>query len=85
MTADDVSLTPEECAAVILRVLVESQWGNGSIVETQKIGDKKTSEVVVRDVQMERLYPTTFVKPGERVIQSRQILVRQIQESGMRG
>jgi len=85
LTADDVSLMPEECAAVILRVLVEPQWGNGSIVETQKIGDKKASKVVVRDVQMERLYPTTFVKPSERVIQSRQNLVRQIQESGMRG
>lgn len=54
-------------------------------METQKIGDKEVSDVVVRDVQMERLYPTTFVKPGERVIQSRQNLVRQIQESGMRG
>ncbi|KAL9122649.1 MAG: hypothetical protein Q9187_000801 [Circinaria calcarea] len=63
LTADDVSLTPEECAAVILRVLVEPQWGNGSIVETQKIGDKKASKIVVRDVQMERLYPTNFVKP----------------------
>ncbi|KAI8965516.1 hypothetical protein F5Y11DRAFT_344392 [Daldinia sp. FL1419] len=84
LTADDVSLTPEECAAVILRVLVEPQWGNGSIVETQMIGDKKASEIVVRDIQMELLYPTTFVRPSDRVIQSRQNLVKHIQEFGMR-
>ena len=70
---------------MILRVLVEPQWGNGSVVETQKIGDKKASKIIVHNVQMERLYPTTFVKPSERVIQSRQNLERQIQESGMRG
>lgn len=84
MTADD-ALTPEECAAVILRVLVEPQWGNGSIVETQKIRDQKTSKVVVRDVQMEHLYPTICEPLNELMIQSRHNLVRQLQESGMRG
>ena len=80
---DDPSLTPEECAAVILRVLVEPQWGNGSIVETQKMGDKKASEVVVRDVQMEQLYPTNLPAPRF-LIQSREKLAKQLQESGMR-
>jgi hypothetical protein len=84
LTADDISLTPEECAAVILRVFQEPQWGNGSVVETRKIGGKKASEIIVRDVQLEQLYPTNFEKPSERVIQSRQNLVKRIQEFGMR-
>ncbi|KIX00548.1 uncharacterized protein Z518_09613 [Rhinocladiella mackenziei CBS 650.93] len=85
LTADDVYLTPEECAAVILRVMQEPQWGNGSIVETQKIGDKKASEIIVRDVHLEQVYPTKYGKPSERVIQGRQDLVKRIQETGLRG
>ncbi|KAH8701454.1 putative short chain dehydrogenase/ reductase [Phaeosphaeriaceae sp. PMI808] len=84
LTADDIYLTPEECASVILRVIQEPHWGNGSIVETQRIGDKKASEVIVRDVHLEGLYPAKYGKPSERVIQSRQNLVKRIQETGMR-
>ncbi|KAK8079177.1 hypothetical protein PG994_002984 [Apiospora phragmitis] len=84
LTADDVSLSADECAAVILRVLVEPQWGNGSIVETQMLGDKTAPRVDVRDVQMEALYPTTFQRPNDHVIESRQNLIRRIQKSGMR-
>ncbi|KAF7532110.1 hypothetical protein G7054_g8244 [Neopestalotiopsis clavispora] len=85
LTQDDVSLSAKQCSDVIVRVLVEPQWGNGSIVETQMLGDKTTSKVVVRDVQMEALYPTTFVKPGERVIESRENLIKRIKAYGMRG
>jgi hypothetical protein len=84
LTADDIYLTPEECASVILRVIQEAHWGNGSIVETQRIGDKQVSEVIVRDVHLEGLYPARYGKPSERVIQSRQNLVRRIQETGLR-
>lgn len=81
---DDIHLTPEECALVILRVLQESQWGDGSIVETQKIGNKEITEVVVEDIHLERLYPTKYAKPSARVIESRQNLVKRIQATGLR-
>lgn len=69
---------------MLLRVLQEPQWGNGSIVETQKIGSKEAFEINVRDVHMEALYPKLFGRPGERVIQSRRNAVARIQEKGMR-
>ncbi|KAK8062276.1 hypothetical protein PG997_014373 [Apiospora hydei] len=85
LTAKDVCLSAEECAAVILRVLVEPQWGSGSIVETQMLGDKTAPRISVRDVQMEALYPATFQRPNHHVIQSRQNLIQRVQKFGMRG
>lgn len=66
MTEDDVTLSPHECAEVLLRVLQEPQWGNGNIVETQKVGSKDSFEIDVRDVHMEALYPKLFGRPSER-------------------
>lgn len=84
MTEDDVTLSPHECADVLLRVLQEPQWGNGNIVETQKVGGKESFEIDVRDVHMEALYPKLFGRPSERVIESRRNAVARIQEKGMR-
>ncbi|KAJ4296099.1 hypothetical protein N0V88_004801 [Collariella sp. IMI 366227] len=84
LVADDISLSSQECAAVILRVLQEPQWGDGSIVETQKKGAEEAFEIEVRDVHLEVLYPMPFGRPNDRVVQSRQKLLKQLQEKGMR-
>ena len=52
------SLTPQEYAGVIIRVLEEAHWGRGSIVETQKITVESSEDTIsVRDVHLEALYP----------------------------
>jgi hypothetical protein len=67
-----------------LRVMIEPGWGEGSIVEVQKMDDEKALRIDVRDVKMKRLYPKAFVQPSKRVIQSRQNLIKHIREFGMR-
>ncbi|RYP83098.1 hypothetical protein DL770_005439 [Monosporascus sp. CRB-9-2] len=53
---EDVALTPGQCAAVIMRVLREPQYGDGSIVETRL--DGFDAEPSIREVPLEALYPT---------------------------
>ncbi|KAJ3498612.1 hypothetical protein NLG97_g988 [Lecanicillium saksenae] len=84
LTTDDTYLTEDECASVIVRVLQEPGWGNGSVVETQRLGDKEKAEVVVRDVHLEKLYPLDFARPSKLVIESREKLIERIRLHGMR-
>ncbi|KAJ0283832.1 hypothetical protein COL940_004434 [Colletotrichum noveboracense] len=57
VTKDDVHMTARECAAIVMRVMQEPKYGAGSVVETQKIGTHEKSEITVRDVPLEALYP----------------------------
>lgn len=82
LTADDISLTALECAAVVLRVLQEPQWGNGNIVETQKIGTKDTPEISVRDVPLQAMYPSP-ARPNKNYIEHKRQFVARLQERGM--
>lgn len=84
LTADDIALTPEECANVTMRVLQEPQWGNGSIVEAQKVGTKEAPLILIRDVELEILYPLPAGRPNQRVVESRQRMMAEVQEKGMR-
>lgn len=81
---DGSSLTPRDCAEVIFRVLQESQWGRGSIVETSKVLTEHGSEVVVRDVPLEILYPasTSFGGLGSTIAEREGQLISQLQEKG---
>jgi hypothetical protein len=84
LTSDDISLSAFECAAVILRVLQEPQWGGGSIVETQMVGTKAAPEIAVRDVPLTSLYPDA-AHPNSNYIEHKRRFMAEIQKSGMRG
>ncbi|KAJ5351539.1 hypothetical protein N7452_000513 [Penicillium brevicompactum] len=80
------SLTPEECAGVILRVLQEAQWGRGSIVETHKLDtEEPEGKVAVRDVDLELLYPNLAFPDNiaRRIGEDEQNLVARLEDRGM--
>lgn len=80
------SLTPEECAGVILRVLQEAQWGRGSIVETHKLDtEEPEGKVAVRDVNLELLYPSLAFPDNiaRRIGEDEQNLVARLKDRGM--
>lgn len=83
---DGTSLTPQECAGVILRVLQEPQWGRGSIVEATKAASEKGSQVTVRDVRLEALYPSApaISGLGARVTAGKRRLIAHLQEKGLK-
>ncbi|KAL0782136.1 hypothetical protein CaCOL14_000042 [Colletotrichum acutatum] len=55
---DDLILTPQQCAAVLMRVLCEPEFGDGYVVETMLVGSKDDNSVSVREVPLHLLYPT---------------------------
>lgn len=80
------SLTPEECAGVILRVLQEAQWGRGSIVETHKLDTKEPEgKVAVRDVNLELVYPSMAFPDRiiKRLGEEEESLVARLKDRGM--
>ncbi|KAK1633249.1 hypothetical protein BDP81DRAFT_452355 [Colletotrichum phormii] len=54
---DDLTLTPQQCAAVLMRVLCEPEFGDGNVAETMLVGSKDDSSVSVREVPLHLLYP----------------------------
>ncbi|KOC07353.1 putative short chain dehydrogenase/reductase family oxidoreductase [Aspergillus flavus AF70] len=85
LTSDDISLSAFECAAVILRVLQEPQWGSGSIVETQMVGTKAAPEIAVRDVPLTALYPTgSLARPNQNYTDHKRRFIAELQNRGMR-
>ncbi|KAJ5795305.1 hypothetical protein N7457_001904 [Penicillium paradoxum] len=78
-------LTAHECAGVILRVLKEPQWGRGSIVETNKVITDKGSQIAVREVPLEALYPSvpSFGGLGARITEGKRQLITHLQDKGI--
>jgi hypothetical protein len=82
----DLTLTPEQCASVIVRVLQEAQYGDGNVVETMMVGTKADPMVNVREVPLEALYPTVGpVGQDNHLLEEEHKLVKLLQEKGMRG
>ncbi|KAH6652035.1 hypothetical protein BKA67DRAFT_572722 [Truncatella angustata] len=80
----DVSLSAEECASLIMQVLQEPQYGDGSVVEVQKIGAKEDPQVNVRDVPLEALYPTvSALDQVKAALAEEEELVKTLSTSGM--
>ncbi|KAM0208283.1 hypothetical protein ACHAQD_011706 [Fusarium lateritium] len=83
--ADTLSLTPEQCASVMFRVLTEEQYGDGNIVETMLIGNRGSNSVNVREVPLELLYPTVIAEGShDGLYQEEEKLGKQLEERGMR-
>lgn len=45
----------------MMQVITEPQYGDGNIVEVMMVGSKENPEISVRDVPLDKLYPTVGV------------------------
>ncbi|KAI1342879.1 hypothetical protein F5Y15DRAFT_428846 [Xylariaceae sp. FL0016] len=82
---DDMTMTPQECAAVAMRILQEPQYGDGSILEAMKIGSREDSSINVREVPLEALYPTMGpVGQDNHLLEEEEKFVHKLQTKGMR-
>lgn len=83
--AGDLTLTPQQCASVMLRIAREPQYGDGNIVETMLVGTRDRPVVNVREIPLEALYPTVGpVGEDNHLLEEEQKLVKHLQEKGMR-
>ncbi|KAG7047254.1 hypothetical protein JMJ77_0010608 [Colletotrichum scovillei] len=82
---DDLTLTPQQCAAVLMRVLCEPEFGDGNVVETMLVGSKDDNFVSVREVPLHLLYPTAGpVGQDNHLLEEEVKMVKQLKEHGMR-
>ncbi|KPM38748.1 hypothetical protein AK830_g7799, partial [Neonectria ditissima] len=80
---DDLTMTPEQCASVMMRVLKDAEYGDGNIIETLLIGTKENSSVNVREVPLEALYPTVGpVGQENHLLEEEEKLTKQLQARG---
>lgn len=82
----EVSLSPQECAGVILRVMQEPQWGRGTIVATQKIiTEDLNHEINVVEVDIGIACPPLQLpqRVVERLVEDEQSLIARLKEKGM--
>ncbi|OHE98237.1 hypothetical protein CORC01_06434 [Colletotrichum orchidophilum] len=82
---DDLTLTPQQCAAVLMRVLCEPEFGDGNVVETMLIGSKDDNSVSVREVPLHLLYPTAGpVGQDNHLLEEEIKMIKHLKENGMR-
>lgn len=85
MRPGDPTLTPQQCAAVLMRVLCEPEFGDGNVVETMLVGSKDDNSVSVREVPLHLLYPTAGPEGQDNHLLEEEVkMVKQLKKSGMR-
>lgn len=78
-------MTPEQCADVLMTVLIQPEYGDGNIVETMLIGTRDNPSVNVREVPLELLYPTVGpVGQDNHLLEEEEKLADQLVKQGMR-
>ncbi|KAI8292064.1 3-beta-hydroxycholanate 3-dehydrogenase (NAD(+)) 2 [Colletotrichum sp. SAR 10_99] len=82
---DDLSMTPEQLASVMMRVLTEPDFGDGNIIEAMMLGNKKNSSLGVREVPMHLLYPSCGAGEDHHLVEEEEKMVKNLKEHGMRG
>ncbi|TDZ28986.1 1-deoxy-11-beta-hydroxypentalenate dehydrogenase [Colletotrichum spinosum] len=82
--SDDLTMTPEQCAGVMLRVLTEAEFGDGNVMEVMLLGNKKQSELSVREVPLHLLYPSCGAGEDNHLVEEEQKMVKGLKEHGMR-
>ncbi|KXJ97698.1 hypothetical protein Micbo1qcDRAFT_192085 [Microdochium bolleyi] len=79
---NDLTMTPDQCAAVAVSLLVEPQYGDGSVVEAMLVGKRGEAIVNVRDVPLEALYPTAGpVGEDNHLLEEEQKFVQQMKDT----
>lgn len=85
MRPDDLTLTPHQCASVLMRVLREPEFGDGNIIETMLVGTKDSNSVNVREVPLHLLYPTAGpVGQDNHLLEEEEKMVKTLKKHGMR-
>lgn len=82
----DMNLTATECAEVMLRIVTEAEYGDGSVVEAIQFGSKAQSDVKVRLVPyMSLLSPLDFSGDfsGKNIIVEEEKLWEKLKINGM--
>ncbi|KAJ0313951.1 hypothetical protein Brms1b_007373 [Colletotrichum noveboracense] len=82
---DDLSMTPQQLASVMMRVLTEPEFGDGNIIEAMMLGNKKNSSLGVREVPMHLLYPSCGAGEDHHLVEEEEKMVVNLKEHGMRG
>lgn len=82
---DDLHMTPQQLAGVMMRVLTEPEFGDGNIVEAMMLGNKKNSSLGVREVPMHLLYPSCGAGEDHHLAEEEEKMVKSLKEHGMRG
>ncbi|KAK1527794.1 hypothetical protein CPAR01_12352 [Colletotrichum paranaense] len=66
---DDLTPTPQQCAAVLMHVLCEPEFGDGSMVETKLVGSKDDNSVSVRERMILTVLPSATSARFSQVLQ----------------
>ncbi|POS71063.1 hypothetical protein DHEL01_v210541 [Diaporthe helianthi] len=84
----DMNMTSEECAQIMLRVVTEEQYGNGDVVEGMQFAEQgKPSDVRVRTVPYQALLPPINIEgefSGKNILVEDEKLWEKLKVSGLR-
>ncbi|KAL7940705.1 hypothetical protein V8C42DRAFT_361779 [Trichoderma barbatum] len=81
---DDLALTAEEVADLMVRALTEEQYGDGNILEINKTGTPEEHQIIEKQVQLEALYPTMNPAALGKAMEEELKFMALIGEKGMR-
>ncbi|KAJ9214281.1 hypothetical protein DTO166G4_4126 [Paecilomyces variotii] len=82
----DMNMTATECAEVMLRIVTETQYGDGNVVEAMQFGTKEKSEVRVRNVPYQLLLPEIDFSgefSGKNILAEEEKLWKRLETNGM--
>ncbi|KAF6807331.1 nad-dependent 15-hydroxyprostaglandin dehydrogenase [Colletotrichum musicola] len=82
--ADELHMTPQQLAGLMMRVLTEPEFGEGNIMEAMMLGNKKNATLGVREVPMHLLYPSCGAGEDHHLVEEEEKMVKDLKEHGMR-
>lgn len=84
----DMNMTAEECAQIMLRLVTEEQYGNGDVVEGMQFAEQgQPSDVRVRTIPYQALLPPINMEgefSGKNILVEEEKLWEKLKVSGMR-
>ncbi|KAF4126165.1 Short-chain dehydrogenase [Geosmithia morbida] len=81
---DDLKLSPDQAADVVLSLITDAKYGDGNVVETMLVGTKDDPKVNVREVPLEALYPTVGpVGSDNHLLEEEEKFIQHVEKHGM--
>lgn len=83
----DMNMTSTECAAVMMSLVQDAEYGNGQIVEGMQFGTKEKTDVRVRIIPYQSLLPPVDFDgefSGKNILVEEEKLWTQLKTKGMR-
>ena len=85
LSKDDLALSADDVAGVMMKLLTEEKYGNGNVLEVMMIGSKEEPQVYQREVPLEALYPTVSpMGAGTKAMEEELKFMQQVAQHGMR-